>query len=122
MKEALLANATIFKHLAELDTQLVTHDVLLRDVYAKLRPLLAPPPEPPRKESGFPTRLLKSEWHQQASANTYSRPKASLVEGNPRHSRGARLPLLQLRRRDAGFAVSGHFITGQSWPLQNQPP
>ena len=59
MKEALLANATIFKRLAEIDKKLVTHDVVLRVVYEKLRPLLAPPPEPPRKEMGYHTTLKK---------------------------------------------------------------
>lgn len=59
MKEALLANATILKRLAEMDKKLVTHDVILRDVYEKLRPLLAPPPEPPRKELGFHTGMKK---------------------------------------------------------------
>jgi hypothetical protein len=59
MKEALLTNATILKRLAEMDKKLVTHDVILRDVYEKLRPLLAPPPEPPRKEIGYHTTLQK---------------------------------------------------------------
>jgi hypothetical protein len=59
MKEALLANATIFKRLAELDKKLITHDVILRDVYEKLRPLLAPPPESPHKELGYHTTLKK---------------------------------------------------------------
>lgn len=59
MKEALLANATIFQRLAEIDRKLVTHDVILRDVFEKLRPLLSPPPEPPRKEMGFHTILKK---------------------------------------------------------------
>ncbi len=60
MRDALLANATILKRLAEIDKKLVTHDVILRDVYEKLRPLLTPPPEPPRKEIGFHARLKKS--------------------------------------------------------------
>ncbi|HKB57461.1 MAG TPA: ORF6N domain-containing protein [Lacunisphaera sp.] len=59
MKEALLANATILKRLAQIDKKLITHDVILRDVYEKLRPLLAPPPEPPRKELGYHTTLKK---------------------------------------------------------------
>ena len=58
MKEAMLAHATILQRLAELDRKLVTHDVILRDVYEKLRPLLAPPP-PVRKELGFHTLLKK---------------------------------------------------------------
>ena len=59
MRDALTANAIIFKRLAEMDKKLVTHDVILRDVYEKLRPLMAPPPEPPHKEMGFHTRQKK---------------------------------------------------------------
>ncbi len=58
MRDELLANATIFKRLAEIDRKLVTHDVILRDVYEKLRPLLNPPP-PLRQEVGFHTGLKK---------------------------------------------------------------
>lgn len=56
MREELLAHATVFKRLAEIDKKLVTHDVILRDVYEKLRPLLNPPPVPP-KEMGFHVAL-----------------------------------------------------------------
>ena len=58
MREELLAHATVFKRLAEIDKKLVTHDVILRDVYEKLRPLLNPPPVT-RKELGFHTLLKK---------------------------------------------------------------
>lgn len=44
----------------QIDKKLVTHDVILRDVYEKLRPLLNPP-EVPRKELGFHTLLKKSK-------------------------------------------------------------
>jgi hypothetical protein len=60
MREELMTGAVILKRLAEIDRKLVTHDVVLRDIYEKLRPLLLPPPEPPRKEMGFHTRLRKS--------------------------------------------------------------
>jgi hypothetical protein len=56
MREELQAHATVFKRLAEIDKKLVTHDVILRDVYEKLRPLLNPPPVP-RKELGFHTLI-----------------------------------------------------------------
>jgi ORF6N domain len=58
MREELLAHATVFKRLAEIDKKLVTHDVILRDVYEKLKPLLNPPVVP-RKEMGFHTSLKK---------------------------------------------------------------
>ena len=56
MREELQAHATVFKRLAEIDKKLVTHDVILRDVYEKLRPLLNPPIVP-QKEIGFHTLI-----------------------------------------------------------------
>ncbi len=53
MREALLTNAVILKRLAEIDKKLLTHDVVLRDIYEKLIPLLAPPEEPPKRKIGF---------------------------------------------------------------------
>ncbi len=42
-----------------MDKKLVTHDVILRDIYEKLRPLLTPPREKPAKEVGFYVALRK---------------------------------------------------------------
>lgn len=53
MREELTANVTILKRLAEIDKTLLQHDSALRDVYKKLLPLLAPPPEPPKRRIGF---------------------------------------------------------------------
>jgi len=52
-RERLAANAAILKRLAEIDKTLLEHDTVLRDIYQKLLPLLAPPPEPPRRQIGF---------------------------------------------------------------------
>jgi hypothetical protein len=52
-REKLAANAAILKRLAEIDKSLLEHDTALREIYQKLLPLLAPPPEPPRKQIGF---------------------------------------------------------------------
>ncbi len=60
MREELQAHATVLKRLAEIDQKLVTHDVVLRDVYEKLRPLLNQP-EAPRKEMGFHTLIKKPQ-------------------------------------------------------------
>ena len=59
MREALTANATILKRLAEIDKTLLQHDAALRTLWQKLQPLLQPPPEPPAKEMGFHTKLKK---------------------------------------------------------------
>ena len=55
MREQLAANAAILKRLGEIDKILLAHDTALRDLYQKLLPLLAPPPEPasPRRRIGF---------------------------------------------------------------------
>lgn len=53
MREDLAANAAILKRLAEIDQSLLLHDTALRDIYLKLRPLLAPEPSPPKPEIGF---------------------------------------------------------------------
>ena len=53
MREQLVANAAILKRLAEIDKTLLEHDSGLRTIWAKLKPLLQPPPEPPRRRIGF---------------------------------------------------------------------
>jgi hypothetical protein len=53
MREDIAANATILKRLAEIDTTLLHHDGALREIFQKLRPLLEPPPVPPKPEIGF---------------------------------------------------------------------
>jgi hypothetical protein len=53
MREDLAANAAILKRLAEIDKTLLVHDSALRDIYQRLRPLLEPPPAPPKPEIGF---------------------------------------------------------------------
>jgi hypothetical protein len=55
LRNELLANATLEKRLAHLEKTLLTHDSALRDIYEKLRPLLLPPPEPPKRRIGFHT-------------------------------------------------------------------
>ena len=53
MREDIAANAAILRRLAEIDKTLLVHDVTLREILQKLRPLLEPPPQPPKPEIGF---------------------------------------------------------------------
>jgi hypothetical protein len=53
MREETAANAAILKRLAEIDKTLLIHDTALREIVQKLRPLLEPPPTPPKPEIGF---------------------------------------------------------------------
>jgi hypothetical protein len=53
MREEIAANSTLEKRMAIIEKTLLSHDSALRDVIQKIRPLLLPPPEPPRKRIGF---------------------------------------------------------------------
>ena len=63
MREDLAANAAILKRLAEIDKTLLLHDVALREVLQKLRPLLEPPPLPPKPEIGFHLKKDAVRYH-----------------------------------------------------------
>ena len=53
MRRELLSNATLEARLGKIDKTLLGHDAALRDLYAKLRPLLLPPPVLPKRRIGF---------------------------------------------------------------------
>ncbi len=53
MREQLLATATLAQRLAEVEKELLLHDAALRELFEQIRPLLLPPPDPPRKPIGF---------------------------------------------------------------------
>jgi len=53
MREELSANQAVSKRLAEIERTLLTHDAALRDLYQKIRPLLLPPPDQPKRRIGF---------------------------------------------------------------------
>lgn len=53
MREQIVANAEILKRLAEIDKTLLKHDKSLQVIWSHLQPLLAPPPNPPKRRIGF---------------------------------------------------------------------
>lgn len=56
IREQLLNRAELEKRLAIIEKVLLSHDDALRHLYQKIRPLLLPPPGPPRKPIGFGVR------------------------------------------------------------------
>jgi hypothetical protein len=52
----------LVKRLAEIERTLIGHDGALRDLYAKLRPLLLAPPVPPRRRIGFLTKEAAARY------------------------------------------------------------
>jgi len=53
MREVLGITQVMEKRLAEIEKRLLLHDSSLRDLYDKIRPLLLPPPESPKRKIGF---------------------------------------------------------------------
>lgn len=53
LRQELIARIDMEKRLAEIEKTLLGHDLALRDLYQKLRPLLLPPADPPRPRIGF---------------------------------------------------------------------
>jgi len=53
MRQEFLANATLENRLEKIEKTLLSHDIALRDVIQKLRPLLLPPSDPPKPRIGF---------------------------------------------------------------------
>lgn len=50
LRENLAVTAALEKRLSEIESSLINHDVALRDIYNKIKPLLlSPPPEKPKK-------------------------------------------------------------------------
>ena len=66
MREQLVATVTLEKRLAEIEKTLLTHDTALRDLYRKIRPLLLPPPEKPKKKIGFQVKEKKARYRTSA--------------------------------------------------------
>ena len=53
MRQEFVTSAVILKPLAGIDRKLLVHDVVLRDIYRKLQPLLSPLPDRTKREIGF---------------------------------------------------------------------
>ena len=53
MRIELARTQDLARRLAEIEKTLIGHDATLRDLFAKIRPLLLPEPEPKRREIGF---------------------------------------------------------------------
>lgn len=56
IRREMLTHATLEARLQRIEKTLIAHDAGLRDIFQKIRPLLLPPPEPPRRKIGFHAR------------------------------------------------------------------
>ena len=67
MRQAMLSRYEMEKRLDQIEKILLVHDDSLKDLYEKIRPLLLPPPEPPKPRIGF---------HVKEKRAVYSTPKS----------------------------------------------
>jgi len=53
LRPEFMTTQALTRRLAEIEKTVMTHDQALVKLFAVIKPLLAPPPEPPRKKIGF---------------------------------------------------------------------
>ena len=62
MRIELARTQDLARRLAEIEKTLIGHDAALRDLFAKIRPLLLPEPEPKRREIGFEIKEASARY------------------------------------------------------------
>jgi hypothetical protein len=62
MREHFVLTQTLEKRLAEIEKTLISHDVALRTLYGKIKPLLLPGPEPPKRKIGFNAEEKRAKY------------------------------------------------------------
>lgn len=69
MREQLLSRAELEARLTQIENVLLAHDENIRELYQQIRPLLLPPPDPPRKQIGFGVRESKAVYRTKKRKN-----------------------------------------------------
>ena len=62
LREQLLNRSGLEARLNKIEHDLSGHDAALRELYRQLRPLLLPPPDPPRKRIGFAAKERRARY------------------------------------------------------------
>ena len=62
MREALISRSELERRLLRIENVLLAHDESIRELYDQIRPLLLPPPEPPRKRIGFEAKEAAASY------------------------------------------------------------
>jgi len=62
LREQLLNRSGLEARLNKIERDLSNHDAALRELYRQLRPLLLPPPDPPRKRIGFAAKERRARY------------------------------------------------------------
>ena len=62
MREELSSRSDMEKRLDQIEKILLVHDDHLRDLFEKIRPLLLPPPDEPKRPIGFQARERRASY------------------------------------------------------------
>ncbi len=62
MREELTSRRDLEERLDQIEKILLVHDAQLKELFEKIRPLLLPPPEKPRKKIGFEVKEPKARY------------------------------------------------------------
>jgi hypothetical protein len=62
MRAELVRTQDLARRLAEIEKTLIGHDVSLRDLFVKIRPLLLPEVDPKRREIGFEIKEARARY------------------------------------------------------------
>jgi hypothetical protein len=62
MREALVSRSELERRLLRIENVLLAHDESIRELYEQIRPLLLPPPDPPRKKISFEVKEPKASY------------------------------------------------------------
>ena len=67
MREELTSRRDLEERLDQIEKILLVHDTKLKDLFEKIRPLLLPPPDPPRKPIGFGVKESREKYGKKKS-------------------------------------------------------
>ena len=73
MREALISRSELERRLLRIENVLLAHDESIRELYDQIRPLLLPPPDPPRKKIGFEAKEAAAPYGKGKSGGTRGR-------------------------------------------------
>ena len=62
MREALVSQYEMARRLDQIEKILLLHDTQLKELFEKIRPLLLPPPESPKKKIGFGVKESRKKY------------------------------------------------------------
>ena len=73
MREELTSRRELEERLDQIEKILLVHDTQLKELFEKIRPLLLPPPEKPRKRIGFEVKEPKAGYVKKVTGNLENR-------------------------------------------------